>query len=92
MHVNYHLENVDIFEIRRNWDSAISFMNELKINKVLKEESAFTNIESYLFCFEGLIQVMVRQIKSPKLIIALVLNNTCYNSISKSTKFSPQFN
>lgn len=85
---------ISITEKRTAWDETIELMKSLKLNKIFVDERKieYPDIGSFLYCNEGLVQIMARAIKSPKLYCALGINETLLSEIDEETKFSSEFN
>jgi hypothetical protein len=86
--------NITLDEKRKAWDETIVLMVSLKLNKILIDESIieYSKINDLIYCNEGLVQLMARAIKSPKLYCAFATPITLHSKIDKETKFNQSFN
>lgn len=85
---------ITLDEMRKAWDEAVELMVSLNLNKILLDERIieFSKIYDFIYCNEGLVQIMARAIKSPKLYCAFANPITLQSNIDKETKFNPSFN
>lgn len=87
-------KNIGITEKRTAWDETIGLMKSLNLNKIFVDERIieYSEMYNFLYCNEGLVQIMARAIKSPKLYCAFGVHETPFSTIDEETKFNPEFN
>lgn len=76
------------------WEETIDLMKSLYLNKICINESKtnYSNIHDFLYCNEGLVQIMARAIKNPKLYCSFCVPEKLFSGVNESTKFKAEFN
>lgn len=79
---------------REIWDGTIHNMIKLSYNKLVIDAtySDISDLNGFFFVFEGLIQIMVRQIRSSRLNVAVIFGNKNLFDESQNWNFNPWHN